>query len=148
MSKPKHKPRKQVAALAVRNDANGRVRVLLMTSRETKRPVVPKGWPMKDRPDYRAAETEAMQEAGVVGHVHKKPLGSYDYWKRLANHFEFCRVKVFLLEVERQLMTWKEREQRRIAWFQIEEAADLVDEPGMSTIIRELRKRLKTPSPP
>ena len=146
MVKPKLKPRKQVAALAVRNDAEGQVRVLLMTSRDTKRLVVPKGWPMKDRADYSAAETEAKQEAGVVGRVHKKPIGSYDYWKRLTDHFVFCRVKVFLLEVERQLATWKERDQRQIEWFEIEDAADLVDEPGMSAIIRELAKRLKSPS--
>ena len=146
MTKPKLKPRKQVAALAVRNDAAGQVRVMLMTSRETKRLVVPKGWPMKDHSDYSAAETEAMQEAGVVGRVHKKPIGSYDYWKRLADHFVFCRVKVFLLEFERQLATWKERDQRQIDWFEIEDAADLVDEPGMSAIIRELPNRLKSPS--
>jgi len=146
MSKPKLKPRKQVAALAVRNDAVGRVRVMLMTSRETKRLVVPKGWPMKDRADHSAAETEAKQEAGVVGRVHRKPIGSYDYWKRLADHFVFCRVKVFLLEFERQLATWKEHDQREIEWFEIEDAADLVDEPGMSAIIRELPKRLKSPS--
>ena len=146
MAKPKLKPRKQVAALAVRNDAAGQVRVLLMTSRETKRLVVPKGRPMKDRADYSAAKTEAMQEAGIVGRVHKKPVGTYNYWKRLADHFVFCRVKVFLLEFERQLTTWKERDQRQIEWFKIEDAADLVDEPGMSAIIRELPKRLKSPS--
>ncbi|MGD1035792.1 MAG: NUDIX hydrolase [Roseiarcus sp.] len=146
MSKPKLKPRKQVAALAVRNDAVGRVRVMLMTSRETKRLVVPKGWPMKDRADHSAAETEAKQEAGVVGRVHRKPIGSYDYWKRLADHFVFCRVKVFLLEFERQLATWKEHDQREIEWFEIEDAAELVDKPGMSAIIRELPKRLKSPS--
>jgi 8-oxo-dGTP pyrophosphatase MutT (NUDIX family) len=146
MSKPKLKPRKQVAALAVRNDAVGRVRVMLMTSRETKRLVVPKGWPMKDRADHSAAETEAKQEAGVVGRVHRKPIGSYDYWKRLADHFVFCRVKVFLLEFERQLATWKEHDQREIEWFEIEDAAELVDKPGMSAIIRELPTRLKSPS--
>ena len=146
MAKPKLKPRKQVAALAVRNDPAGQVRVMLMTSRETKRLVVPKGWPMKDRSDYSAAETEAMQEAGVVGRVHRKPIGSYDYWKRLADHFVFCRVKVFLLEFERQLATWKEHDQREIEWFEIEDAAELVDKPGMSAIIRELPKRLKSPS--
>jgi hypothetical protein len=58
----------------------------------------------------------------------------------------FCRVKVFLLEFERQLATWKEHDQREIEWFEIEDAAELVDKPGMSAIIRELPKRLKSPS--
>jgi len=143
MAKAILKPRRQVAALAVRSDEAGRIRVLLMTSRQTKRPVAPKGWPMKNLPDHRAAEIEARQEAGVVGRVHRKPIGEYEYWKRLSDHFELCRVKVFLLEVERQLADWKERGQRQIAWFDPDEAADLVDDPGMSAIIRDLPERLK-----
>jgi 8-oxo-dGTP pyrophosphatase MutT (NUDIX family) len=115
---------------------------MLMTSRQTKRLVVPKGWPMKDRADQSAAEMEAMQEAGVVGRVHKTPIGSYNL-KRLADHFVFCRVKVFLLEFERQLTTWKERDQREIEGCEIDAAADLVDEPGTSAIIRDLPKRIK-----
>jgi 8-oxo-dGTP pyrophosphatase MutT (NUDIX family) len=143
MAKANVKPRKQVAALAVRSDEVGRMRVLLITSRETKRPVAPKGWPMKDFPDHRAAEIEARQEAGVVGRIHREPIGEYEYWKRLSDRFELCRVKVFLLEVERQLETWKESGQREIGWFDLDEAADLVDDPGMGAIIRELPKRLK-----
>jgi len=143
MAKASVKPRKQVAALAVRSDEAGRIRVLLVTSRETKRPVAPKGWPMKNLPDHRAAEIEARQEAGVVGRVHGKPIGEYEYWKRLSDHFELCRVKVFLLEVESELETWKERGQREIGWFDLDEAADLVDDPGMGAIIRELPERLK-----
>lgn len=143
MPKAKLKPLKQVGALPIRNDASGQLRVMLMTSRETKRLIVPKGWPMKGRKDHRAAATEALQEAGLVGRIHKKPAGSYTYWKRLENHFELCRVKVFVLEVERQLPVWKEREQRRIGWFGPEAAADLVDDPGLSLIIRKLPKQLK-----
>ncbi len=85
MPKGKPKIRKQVAALPVRLDAAGQPRVLLITSRETRRFIVPKGWPMKGRKDYRAAAIEAQQEAGVIGRVHKKPVGSYLYWKRRAD---------------------------------------------------------------
>ena len=146
MAKAILKPRRQVAALAVRSDEAGRIRVLLMTSRQTKRPVAPKGWPMKNLPDHRAAEIEARQEAGVVGRVHRKPIGEYEYWKRLDDRFELCRVKVFLLEVESQLNTWDEHGQREIGWFDLEEAVNLVDDPGMGAIIRELPERLKRAS--
>ena len=138
MTRDKPKIRKQVAALPVRRDAAGRTRVLLITSRDTKRFIVPKGWPMKGRKDYRAAAIEAQQEAGVIGRVAKKPMGSYVYWKRRVEHFDLCRVKVYLLEVERQLPAWRERDERQGAWFLVDEAADLVDDAGLVTILRKL----------
>ncbi len=153
MPKGKPKIRKQVAALPVRLDAAGQPRVLLITSRETRRFIVPKGWPMKGRKDYRAAAIEAQQEAGVIGRVHKKPVGSYMYWKRRAESFDLCRVKVFVLEVQHQLPAWREQDQRETAWLLVEDAATLVDDPGLVTIIRELatnwprRKAARSPAP-
>ena len=138
MSKGKPKIRKQVAALPVRLDAAGQPRVLLITSRETRRFIVPKGWPMKGHKDYRAAAIEAQQEAGVIGRVHKKPIGSYMYWKRRPDHFDLCRVKVFILEVQHQLPAWREQDERESAWLLVEDAANLVDDPGLVTIIRGL----------
>ena len=138
MKQPRPKVRKQVAALPVRLDAAGRTRVLLITSRETKRLIVPKGWPMKGHKDYRAAAIEAQEEAGVIGRVGKKPIGSYTYWKRRQDHFDLCRVKVYILEVERQLPAWREQDQRQGAWFLVDDAADLVDDAGLVTILRGL----------
>ena len=136
----KLKPRKQVAALPVRLDAAGRTRVLLITSRATKRLIVPKGWPMKGRKDHRAAAIEAQEEAGVIGRVAKKPIGSYHYWKRGADHFDLCRVKVFVLDVERQLPAWREKGQRQGAWFLVDEAIALADDPGLVPILRKLHE--------
>ncbi len=138
MNKPKPKVRKQVAALPVRLDAEGRTRVLLITSRETQRFIVPKGWPMKGHKDYRAAAIEAQEEAGIIGRVGKKPIGSYTYWKRRADHFDLCRVRVFLLDVDRQLPAWREKGQRQGAWFLVDDAANLVDEAGLVAILRGL----------
>ena len=143
MPKAKPKPRKQVAALPVRSDSEGVLRVMLMTSRETRRLIVPKGWPMKGRKDYRAAATEALEEAGLIGRIHRKPAGVYTYWKRFAASFEMCRVKVYVLEVDRQLRIWREQGQRQFGWFSAEAAADLVDDPGLGTIIRTLPKTLR-----
>ena len=136
------KPLKQVAALPVSVDTEGRVRVLLIMSRETQRFIIPKGWPMKGRKDHQAAAIEAEQEAGLVGRVHKKPIGAYTYWKRRADHFDFCRVKVFVLEVRDRLSDWPEKGQRRGAWLLVDEAADLVDEYGLVEILRDLPRRL------
>jgi 8-oxo-dGTP pyrophosphatase MutT (NUDIX family) len=138
MKIPKVKVRKQVAALPVRLDVNGRTRVLLITSRETHRLIIPKGWPMKGRKDHRAAAIEAQEEAGVIGRVHKKPVGFYTYWKRREDHFDLCRVKVFILEVRSQLPAWREKGQRQSAWLLIDDAADLVDDTGLIPILRRL----------
>ncbi len=78
MAKRSLKPRKQVAALAIRRDPTEGLWVMLVTSRETRRLVAPKGWRMKGRPDHVAAEIEAKQEAGVVGRIHKTPIGFYE----------------------------------------------------------------------
>jgi 8-oxo-dGTP pyrophosphatase MutT (NUDIX family) len=128
----------QVAALPLRFDPDGIVRVLLLTSRETRRWIIPKGWPMKGRARHEAAATEAREEAGLVGRASKKPLGTYSYFKRRSAHFDVCRVDVFLLKVERELKRWKEKGQRQMAWVTLDEAIALVDEPGLAALLRSL----------
>src|SRR5215472_4636182 len=94
----------QFAALPFRIAADGRLRVMLITSRETHRWVIPKGWPMHGRKPRDVAAREAFEEAGVVGRViGKKPVGRYHYSKQLPSHDSvLCEVQVFLLLVERQ----------------------------------------------
>jgi 8-oxo-dGTP pyrophosphatase MutT (NUDIX family) len=65
----------QVAALPVMVAADGTTRVLLLTSRETKRWIIPKGWPMKGHKPWEAAAQEALEEAGLVGQISKEPIG-------------------------------------------------------------------------
>jgi 8-oxo-dGTP pyrophosphatase MutT (NUDIX family) len=130
----------QVAALPLLVGADGVARVLLLTSRETKRWVIPKGWPMKGRKPYEAAAQEALEEAGVSGRAWKKPVGAYSYFKRRDRHFDICQVDVYLLRVEKQLKTWAEKDQREARWFTLEEAADLVQEPGLAALLRDLAR--------
>ena len=132
--------RVQYAALPVRFDANGVVEVLLLTSRETKRWIIPKGWPMKGRKPWEAAAQEALEEAGIVGRPGKIPIGSYLYFKRQAAHFDLCRVEVYRLEFASQRDTWREKGQREARWFGLEEAADRVEEPGLVSILQRLDK--------
>ncbi len=128
----------QVAALPIRFADDGAAQALLLTSRETKRWVIPKGWPMKGRKPWEAAAQEALEEAGVVGRPRKKPIGSYVYFKRQAAHFDVCRVDVYILAFAKQLKTWREIGQREAKWFGLEEAADLVEEPGLVALFKKL----------
>lgn len=136
--RPSGATRVQVGALPIRRASDGSIEILLVTSRETQRWVVPKGWPIKGMKDHDAAAREAYEEAGVVGKVGKKSSGSYTYWKRLPDHLVLCGVKLYRLEVERQLAAWPEQEQRRSQWFKPADAADLVDEPELRAAIRAL----------
>ena len=54
------------------------------------------------------------------------------------DRFEYCKVRVFLLEFEHQLPDWREKGQRRGAWLRIEDALGLVDEPGLLAILLDL----------
>lgn len=130
----------QVAALPVRAGPEG-CEVLLITSRETRRWIVPKGWPMKGFKDYEAAAREALEEAGIKGKIHKHPLGAYTYQKRLTDRVEACRVMVYRLDVEKQHDTWPERDQRMRRWFKLEEAADRVSEPRLASMILSIGRR-------
>jgi 8-oxo-dGTP pyrophosphatase MutT (NUDIX family) len=126
----------QFAALPWRIGASGVREVMLLTSRETRRWVIPKGWPMKGKKPSEVARQEAFEEAGLVGQVHgKQPIGRYQYEKKLKQRSVPCEVAVYLLQVERQLENWPERHERTTEWFEATEAAALVNEKSLTEII-------------
>ena len=52
---------------------------MLVTSRGRQRWIIPKGWPHKGRAPHRSAAREAFEEAGVVGKVRRRPVGTFSY---------------------------------------------------------------------
>jgi len=127
----------QCAALPLLSEANGRVTIGLVTSRETKRWVLPKGWVKPDRPVYETAADEAREEAGLVGEIALASIGRYTYRKRLhVLASMMCVVEVFPLEVRERLQTWPEKMERRVAFFPPDEAAGLVHEPELAALLR------------
>lgn len=130
------KPLKQVAALPFRVGADGQVEVMLITSRDTGRWVIPKGWPMIGRKAHRAAEREAYEEAGLKGRIGASPVGWYHYEKRLTCGSALpCKVRVYPLRVEGQHARWPERDQRTQLWCLPEEAARLVHEDELQRLL-------------
>ena len=124
----------QYAALPYRQ-ADG-LKVLLVTSRDTGRWVLPKGWPMRGKKPYSAAKREALEEAGVIGRVGKRSIGTFHYSKRLADGgLVTCEVHVFPLAAERQRRRWPERRQRTQRWFTPREAAQAVQEPELAVLL-------------
>jgi 8-oxo-dGTP pyrophosphatase MutT (NUDIX family) len=126
----------QFAALPWRIGEGGIRQIMLLTSRERRRWVIPKGWPMKKRKPAEVASQEAYEEAGLIGQiVGKRPLGNFHYEKRLAKKAIICEVLVFLFRVERQLDDRPERGERETKWFDATEAASLVEEGGLAEIV-------------
>jgi 8-oxo-dGTP pyrophosphatase MutT (NUDIX family) len=54
---------------------SGKREIMLLTSRETRRWVIPKGWPMMGKKPAQAAAQEAYEDAGLIGEiVRKRPM--------------------------------------------------------------------------
>ena len=141
-SRNKLKQSDQIAALPVRFRASGDIEVLLITSRDTKRWVMPKGWPMKGVKPWKAAEIEALEEAGIRGRISHDRIGTYDYEKRLDDGSTVpCSVALYPIFVEKTLSDWKERDERERRWFSPKAAAKAVDEPGLSTLLQRVSKK-------
>jgi 8-oxo-dGTP pyrophosphatase MutT (NUDIX family) len=130
-------PRLQVAALCWRRSRKG-LRILLVTSRDTGRWVIPKGWPMSNRDDSAAAAREAWEEAGLRGLVSERSIGLYTYDKALHDGRRVpVVVRVFPLEAREMTRRYPETGQRRVKWFDPEAAARKVAEPELKALIRE-----------
>jgi 8-oxo-dGTP pyrophosphatase MutT (NUDIX family) len=113
------------------------VEILLITSRDSGRWVIPKGWPMAGKLPHQVAEREAWEEAGVKGKARKKSFGYYTYLKALdSGETVPSVVQVHLLEVARLDEHFPEREQRRLQWFAPHEAAAHVREPELKSLLR------------
>ena len=133
--------RRQVAALPLRLAKNGAIEILLVTSRDTGRWIIPKGWTSKRIKDCKAAAREAREEAGVKGKIFREAIGTYRYIKRELGNGALIEVRVFLLKVSKRCKRWPEKRERRRAWFDIEEAASRVSDPELSILIGLLREK-------
>ena len=112
--------------------------VLLLTSRDTGRWIIPKGWPGRKLTPRAAAAREAYEEAGIEGTIRPpEPIGRYHYAKQLEAGEIRIKVKVFLLHVERQLDAWPEQAERHTRWLSPEQAAELVAEPELAALMRK-----------
>jgi 8-oxo-dGTP pyrophosphatase MutT (NUDIX family) len=132
----------QYAALPYRVSAIG-VQILLVTSRRTRRWIVPKGWPVEGIPPSACAALEALEEAGVRGEVQRTPIGHYRYVKHHKNRVsEPCKVEVYALKVTEQRKSWAEGQERERRWYSPAEAAAAVAEPLLQHLILEFEAQL------
>lgn len=133
---------RQYGVIPFRRSPEGRVEILLITSRETRRWVVPRGNPIAGLSPHEAAAEEAYEEAGVRGDVEPAVFGTYRYDKRRASGaVDEALVELFPLVVREILDEWPERHERERRWFPAEEAAGAVVEGELASLIAAIGRR-------
>ncbi|MBI4045516.1 MAG: NUDIX hydrolase [Devosia nanyangense] len=137
-SEPIRQHAQQVAALPWRRCAGGEIEILLITSRTSRRWLIPKGWPIAGKSAAEAALQEAFEEAGVRGEANVVPFGSYRYEKLLKDGTLLpCQVTVYAMDVRQELDDWPELEERERRWLSLAEAAGMIHEPHLQRLLRE-----------
>ncbi|MBE1284145.1 MAG: NUDIX domain-containing protein [Rhodobacteraceae bacterium] len=134
------RPRRvQVAALCYRKTGTD-LDVLMVTSRDTGRWIIPKGWPIPGKDGAQSALQEAWEEAGVTaGALQDDPIGTYDYVKRHNDRpDEPIETYVFKVEVDDLAADYPEAGSRKRQWMKPDEAANLVHEPQLKDLLRGL----------
>lgn len=134
--------RLQYGVLPWRVSGTGAVEILLITSRETGRWVVPRGNPMTGLHPHEAAAQEAWEEAGIIGATDHVPCGTYRYDKRRKRGAAIpTDVSLFPMRVEEAKDDFPERHERTRTWFEQHAAADAVEEESLKTLILHFRPR-------
>ena len=119
---------------------------MLITSRETRRWVLPKGNRIRGLADHQAAAHEAYEEAGLEGSACPAPLGVFRYRKRRKSGASLnLEVLVFPLAVTHQAEAWPESHARDTRWFSLAEAAAAVEEPDLGALILAFRPDANPP---
>jgi len=128
--------RAQFAALCWRQ-RDDKIEVLLITSRDSGRWVIPKGWPMQGKAPQQAAGIEALEEAGVRGIVSERAVGVFTYLKEMADGVLPVLVAVFPLAVSKVLGDWPEKGERTRQWMTLKKAARTVSDPELARILSD-----------
>ncbi|WP_143523537.1 NUDIX hydrolase [Pararhizobium arenae] len=136
--------RVQCAALCYRfKKKSAQPEMLVITSRDTGRWVIPKGWPMDGKTSHEAAAQEAWEEAGVKGEVSEQSIGYYTYSKGLDHGMKVaCRVQVYPIVVFEMARRFKEKGVRKLEWVSFPEAASRVAEPELKELILRFEQQL------
>jgi 8-oxo-dGTP pyrophosphatase MutT (NUDIX family) len=127
----------QYGALPYRFTEAAALEVLVVTTRQSKRWIIPKGWPIKGLTPSKSAAREAFEEAGVIGKIGARSIGGFRY-RKVENGGDAeteCEVKVFPLLVKRQSAIWPESDQRAVQWVDPEKAISLIEEMELKAIV-------------
>ena len=125
----------QIAALPFYDNPGGGVDICLVTSRGSGRWIIPKGNPIRGLAPHEVAAQEALEEAGLMGHVDERCIGTFKFDRIRNGRDTTCRGDVYALRVERQMQTWTEMHERSVLRCNVKTALSLVSVPNLATLI-------------
>jgi 8-oxo-dGTP pyrophosphatase MutT (NUDIX family) len=132
--------RAQFAALCWRM-RKGKIEICLVTTRNTGRWILPKGWPMHKQTPAQSAAIEAYEEAGIRGDAIDRCLGAYSYIKPLKSGNTPIVVMVYPVRVRKELRKWPEQGQRKRKWLSPKKAAKKLQEPELKQIVASFKPK-------
>ncbi len=139
--------KKQFAALPFRLHKS-ELRVMLITTRRKGRWSVPKGSPMRNKEPHLTAALEAYEEAGLVGVVATRALGSFKHRKRKGDRKRTMNVAVFPMKVHARERWWPEKGEREAIWVSPKTAARLVHKAQLRRLIARFAAQTAREAPP
>ena len=116
-----------------------KIEILLITSVKRQRWIIPKGYVEFNLSAFESAKKEAFEEAGVLGSNETFELGEFV----LQKSFGKCFIKIFSMEVLKEMNNYPEKEKRKRKWFDINEAVEKIAVPEISNMVLALKKKLK-----
>ncbi|VTZ48902.1 NUDIX hydrolase [Methylocella tundrae] len=135
----------QYGALPYRFTAAGTLEILLITTKRSKRWIIPKGDPIKGLKPPKSAAREAFEEAGIRGSIAEKSIGSFRFQKTLEGApNQLCDVKLYPLNVKQQMKDWPEASHRSVRWFAPAEAQAAVNDVGLQTLIGRFVEKMSS----
>ena len=138
--------KKQFAALPFRLD-NSELRVLLITTRRKRRWSVPKGSPMRNKEPHLTAALEAYEEAGLIGIIATRAMGSFKHRKRKGDRKQIMDVAVFPMKVHGQERWWPAKGERKAIWVSAETAGRLVHKAELRRLIARFAAKTEKSGP-
>ena len=122
---------------------NGKFEILTITSRRSRRWIVPKGVVEAGFSAADSAAKEAWEEAGVVGKAYDRCLGLYSYTKVIAPKAGLpCVAMVYPVAVKSLQSDYPEAGERRRKWFSQKKAAQMLQEPELARIVRDFDPKM------
>lgn len=110
-----------------------KLQILIITSRNGKKWIIPKGIIEPGDSDRYTALKETKEEAGVNGKISKLSIGSYSYEK----WDSICKVELFPLKVTEIYDDWEESHFRKRRWLNAKRAIKKVTPQEVAELIKK-----------